>query len=194
MASMTSSSRRSTSSSYCSSACYSTSSSYRSNGSLGGSSDSQEPLYEPFVNTAVPSYLFEEDGTGGSRSSCLASFSPHARSSFGLSGPVDGAQVVCHKSTGGVSLLGDRYYVSADVSQFQPHDIAVMAYNQHVVIHAEKVMDDGSVSDTFTHQSLFPEDMDPLSVCGTFRSDGILVVSVRRMPTLGGLDCPCSSQ
>lgn len=47
-------------------------------------------------------------------------------------------------------------------------------------------MDDGSVSDTFTHKSLFPEDMDPLSVSGTLNPDGTLVVSVRRTTTLDG--------
>uniref|UniRef100_A0A667ZZK8 SHSP domain-containing protein n=1 Tax=Myripristis murdjan TaxID=586833 RepID=A0A667ZZK8_9TELE len=81
---------------------------------------------------------------------------------------------------GAVRSLGDSYYMSADVSQFEPHDVVVMAYNHHVVIHAEKVLEDGSVSDTFTHKSLFPEDMDPLSVSGTLNPDGILVVSVRR--------------
>uniref|UniRef100_A0A3Q2YGZ9 Heat shock protein beta-7-like n=1 Tax=Hippocampus comes TaxID=109280 RepID=A0A3Q2YGZ9_HIPCM len=81
---------------------------------------------------------------------------------------------------GGVQRVGDSYYVSADVSQFEPHDVVVMAYNHHVVIHAQKVMDDGSVSDTFTHKSQFPKDMNPLSVCGTFHHDGVLTVSVRR--------------
>uniref|UniRef100_A0A3P8RQT7 SHSP domain-containing protein n=1 Tax=Amphiprion percula TaxID=161767 RepID=A0A3P8RQT7_AMPPE len=87
---------------------------------------------------------------------------------------------------GGVRCLGDSYCMSADVSQFEPHDIVVMAYNHHVVIHAQKVMDDGSVSDTFTHKSLFPEDMDPLSISGTLNSDGTLVISVRRMMTFAG--------
>lgn len=49
-------------------------------------------------------------------------------------------------------------------------------------------MDDGSVRDTFTHKSLFPEDMDPLSVSGTFNPDGVLVVSVGRTNALGGLE------
>lgn len=51
-----------------------------------------------------------------------------------------------------------------------------------------QVLDDGSISDTFTHKSLFPEDMDPLSVSGTLYPDGTLVVSVRRTTTLGGLE------
>lgn len=51
-----------------------------------------------------------------------------------------GAATVGQTSTGGVvRCLGDSYYMSADVSQFEPHDVVVLAYNQHVVIHAQKV-------------------------------------------------------
>uniref|UniRef100_A0A3Q1JGT8 SHSP domain-containing protein n=1 Tax=Anabas testudineus TaxID=64144 RepID=A0A3Q1JGT8_ANATE len=144
MASLTSSSRRS-SSSYRSSSRYSTSSSYRSEGSLGSSSESLDPLFEPFLDSADHSSMFGEEGPRG--------------------------------PSGGVHCLGDSYYMSANVSQFEPHDIVVMAYNHHVVIHAQKVCDDGSISDTVTHKSLFPEDMDPLSVSGTLNPDGTLVVS-----------------
>lgn len=83
MASLTSSSRRS-SSSYRSSSRYSTSSSYRSEGSLGGSSDSLDPLFEPFLDSADHSGLFGEESTGGP--GCLAPFSRHSRSSYGHSG------------------------------------------------------------------------------------------------------------
>uniref|UniRef100_A0A3Q1F2R9 Heat shock protein beta-7-like n=1 Tax=Acanthochromis polyacanthus TaxID=80966 RepID=A0A3Q1F2R9_9TELE len=167
MASLTSSGRRS-SSSYRSSSRYSTSSSYRSEGSLGGSSDSLDALFEPFLDSADRSSLFGDEGSAGHN--CLAPFSRHSRSSYGHAG----------------KCLGDGYCMSADVSQFEPHDVVVMAYNHQVVIHAQKVMDDGSVSDTFTHKSLFPEDMDPLSISGTLNPDGTLVVSVRRMMTFAG--------
>lgn len=40
---------------------------------------------------------------------------------------------------GGVRCLGDSYYMSADVGQFEPHDVVVMAFNHHVVIQAQKV-------------------------------------------------------
>ncbi|XP_029923386.1 heat shock protein beta-7 [Myripristis murdjan] len=167
--------RSSSSSSYRSSARFSTSSSFRSEG------DSLDTLFEPSLDLADPHGLFGDEGPGGPL--CLAPFSRHRRSSYGSSygsGSVGGA-VTCHQtSLGAVRSLGDSYYMSADVSQFEPHDVVVMAYNHHVVIHAEKVLEDGSVSDTFTHKSLFPEDMDPLSVSGTLNPDGILVVSVRR--------------
>uniref|UniRef100_A0A3Q3MQA8 Heat shock protein beta-7-like n=1 Tax=Labrus bergylta TaxID=56723 RepID=A0A3Q3MQA8_9LABR len=165
MASLTSSSRRS-SSSFHSSSRYSTSSSFRSEGSLGGSSsDSLDPLFEPFLDSADYSGLFAEEGPGG----------PNSRES---------------STGGGVRCLGDSYYMSADVSQFEPHDIVVMAYNHHVVIHAQKILDDGGVSATFTHKSLFPEDMDPLSVSGNIHPDGTLVVSVRRTAALGEPEPP----
>ncbi|XP_028276360.1 heat shock protein beta-7 [Parambassis ranga] len=181
MASLTSSSRRS-SSSYCLSSRYSTSSSYRSEGSLEGSSDSLEALFEPFLDSTDHSSLFGDEGPQGAK--CLAPFSRHRRSSYGHAG---GAVTARQSSSGGgVRCLGDSYFMSADVSQFEPHDVVVMAYNHHVVIHAQKVMDDGSVSDTFTHKSLFPEDMDPLSVSGTLNPDGTLVVSVRRTTMVGG--------
>ncbi|XP_062872595.1 heat shock protein beta-7 [Trichomycterus rosablanca] len=79
----------------------------------------------------------------------------------------------------GALRVDDSYYLSADVSRFEPHDIVVMAFNNSVVIHAEKVGDDGGVRDRFTHKSLLPEDMDPLSVSGTLTSEGTLVVRVR---------------
>lgn len=104
MASLTSSSRRS-SSSYRSSARYSTSSSYRSEGSLGGSSDSLDPLFEPFLESADPSSLFGEEGPGGPN--CLAPFSRHSRSSYGHTGeeadrslrhvPISYCCYTCHK-------------------------------------------------------------------------------------------------
>ncbi|KAF3693116.1 Heat shock protein beta-7 [Channa argus] len=180
MAALTSSSHRS-SSSYRSSSRYSTSSSYRSDGSLGGSSDSLDPLFEPFLDSAEAPCLFGENVPGGP-------FRRHSRSSYGHTGSACGAVTSWQSSTGGVRCLGDCYYMSANVGQFEPHDVVVMAYNHHVVIHAQKVLDDGSISNTFTHKSLFPEDMDPLSVSGTLNPDGTLVVSVRRTTTLGGLE------
>ncbi|XP_061638160.1 heat shock protein beta-7-like [Phyllopteryx taeniolatus] len=183
MESLTSSSGRS-SSSYRSSARYSSSSSFRSEGSRAGSCDSLEALLEPLLDSADSSCLFGEEVHGGPV--CQAPFGRRGRSSYGLTAPVGGAVPICQTGAGGVQCVGDGYYMSADVSQFEPHDVVVMAYNHHVVIHAEKVTEDGSVSDTFTQKSVFPKDMNPLSVCGTFNRDGILVVSVCRInPTDG---------
>lgn len=86
MASLTSSSHRSSSSSsYSSSARYSSSSSYRSDGSLGGSSDSLDPLFDSFLDsTPDHSGLFGDDGPGAP--SCLAPFGKHGRASYGHTG------------------------------------------------------------------------------------------------------------
>ncbi|KAL0973362.1 hypothetical protein UPYG_G00202460 [Umbra pygmaea] len=170
MAVSTSSSSRSSSSSYRSSARFS--SSYRSEGSGGGVTD---PLFEPFLEAAGvgPHSLFGENGDKDPL--CLSPFSRHQKD------VVSGVTVTGHPpSMGAVRSLGDSYYMSADVSHFEPHDIVVMAYNNNIVIHAEKVLEDGKVSDTFTHKTLLPEDMDPLSISGKLNHEGMLVVNVRK--------------
>lgn len=59
---------------------------------------------------------------------------------FVSSAPVGGAVTGRQTGAGGrVQCLGDTYYTSVDVAQFEPHDIVVMAYNHHVVIQAQKV-------------------------------------------------------
>ncbi|XP_013878916.1 heat shock protein beta-7 [Austrofundulus limnaeus] len=181
MASLTSSSQRS---SYSSSSRYSTSSSYRSEGSLNGSSDSVESIFEPFFDSAICSSPFGEESPG--RPNYLHHFTRHSRSSYEHPAPVGGSVTGLQTgSCSGVQCLGDTYYMSVDISQFEPHDVVVMAFNNQVVIHAQKVLDDGSVKDTFTQKSSFPEDMDPLSVGGTLSSDGTLLVSVHRTAALG---------
>ncbi|XP_062328345.1 uncharacterized protein LOC134028676 isoform X1 [Osmerus eperlanus] len=174
-----------------------------------------EPPLGPFLDPAAPHSMFGEEDTVGTL--CRAPFSRHRRESHGYQGPykdvmttreaglLGGHQAVktsdCLKREGGavsgrpasmgaVRSLGDSYSMSADVSQFEPHDVVVMAYNHHIVIHAEKVLEDGSISNTFTHKSLLPEDMDPLSVSGTLTPEGMLVVSVRRTTPMEGPDPP----
>lgn len=59
---------------------------------------------------------------------------------FPSAGSAGGAMTSWQSSTGdGVHCVGDCYYTSANVSQFEPHDVVVMAYKHHVVIHAQKV-------------------------------------------------------
>uniref|UniRef100_A0A668UJJ4 SHSP domain-containing protein n=1 Tax=Oreochromis aureus TaxID=47969 RepID=A0A668UJJ4_OREAU len=134
----------------------------------------------PFLYSILLKYATEDTNTAN-KVKMSNSVTPLSNENF------EGLTKAKITSTGGVvRCLGDSYYMSADVSQFEPHDVVVLAYNQHVVIHAQKVLDDGSISDTFTHKSLFPEDMDPLSVSGTLNPDGTLVVSVRRKSALTG--------
>ncbi|MGH0128180.1 UNVERIFIED_CONTAM: hypothetical protein FKN15_044828 [Acipenser sinensis] len=86
-------------------------------------------------------------------------------------------------SLGTLRSVGDMYQMSADVSQFEPQDVVVMTYNYHIVIHAEQVAEDGTVSNTFTHKVQLPEDMDPLSVSCALSEAGMLVISVKRNHT-----------
>uniref|UniRef100_A0A8C6L8R1 SHSP domain-containing protein n=1 Tax=Nothobranchius furzeri TaxID=105023 RepID=A0A8C6L8R1_NOTFU len=167
---MTSSSQRSSSS--FSSSRFSTSSSYKSEGSLNGSSDSLDVLLEPFMDSSSCSGPFgEENATAATH---LSPFNRNSRASYG------------HAGNDGGNCLNDTYYTSADVSQFEPHDIVVMAFNHQVIIQAQKVLEDGSVIDSFTHKSQFPEDMDPLSVSGNLSCDGTLLVGVRRTAEASG--------
>uniref|UniRef100_A0AAY4DZI3 SHSP domain-containing protein n=1 Tax=Denticeps clupeoides TaxID=299321 RepID=A0AAY4DZI3_9TELE len=86
-------------------------------------------------------------------------------------------------SMGVVKADGDSYFLSVDVSQFEPHDIVVMAYNHRVTVHAEKVGEGGSIMDTLSHKTLLPADMDPLSTSCSLTPEGVLVISVQRLKT-----------
>ncbi|KAI7800583.1 small heat shock protein Hspb12 [Triplophysa rosa] len=89
-------------------------------------------------------------------------------------------------STGVVRAMGDSYFLSADVSGFEPQEVVVLAYNQCVVIQAEKSEAAGSVAGRFTQKSVLPEDMDPLSVSSALTSEGILTIRVSRTPKQPG--------
>ncbi|XP_053503399.1 heat shock protein beta-7 [Ictalurus furcatus] len=176
MASLTScSSSRSSSSSFRSSARYSCSS--VTSIQTEASSPPPDPLFMPFLDQRVTalfggherdseSFMSERETFGG----CQGDRKSHTG---GYQGDWR------HGDTHGAIWVDDRYYMSADVSRFEPHDIVVMAFNSSVVIHAEKVGDDGCVTDKFTHKSSLPEDMDPLSVSGTLTAEGVLVISVK---------------
>lgn len=81
---------------------------------------------------------------------------------------------------GVVRAVGDSYFLSADVSGFEPHEVVLLAYNQCVVIHAEKTGADGTAAGRFTHKSVLPADMDPLSVSSSLTAEKMLIISVRR--------------
>uniref|UniRef100_A0A8C1WML6 SHSP domain-containing protein n=1 Tax=Cyprinus carpio TaxID=7962 RepID=A0A8C1WML6_CYPCA len=76
---------------------------------------------------------------------------------------------------GVVRATGDSYFLSADVSGFEPHEVVLLVYNQCVVIHAEKVAADGSVAGRFTHKSVLPADMDPLSVSSSLTAERLII-------------------
>ncbi|XP_035241929.1 heat shock protein beta-7-like [Anguilla anguilla] len=148
---------------------------YSSSSFRAGGSEGQASLFQPYLDGSPHSLFGEErDGTP------LLPFSRRHRESFGYPGGMGASVSVRPASMGAVQAVANSYLTSADVSQFEPQDVVVMAYGHWVVIHAEKVADDGSVSDTFTHKSQLPEDMDPLSVSSTLTPEGVLVVSVRK--------------
>ncbi|XP_066412971.1 protein lethal(2)essential for life-like isoform X1 [Molothrus aeneus] len=95
-----------------------------------------------------------------------------------------GAMYPCSLGTW-VHAQGDTYQVVADVSQFEPPDIVVTTSNCYVTIQAEKVAEDGTVCDTFTHKCQLPEDTDPLSVSCALTESGTLVITVRRRASPG---------
>ncbi|XDV33138.1 hypothetical protein PO909_003693 [Leuciscus waleckii] len=86
-----------------------------------------------------------------------------------------------------VRARGNRYFLSADVSGFEPHEVVVVAYNQRVVIHAEKIGADGSVAGKFTHKSVLPADMNPLSVSSELTPEKMLIISIERIRDLSPL-------
>uniref|UniRef100_H2ZXU6 SHSP domain-containing protein n=1 Tax=Latimeria chalumnae TaxID=7897 RepID=H2ZXU6_LATCH len=129
-----------------------------------------EAAFDPLMNSTRN--FFEEDIDGTSQRS---SGFGRTRESFGYTGRP--------ASMGNVKTVGDCYQVTADVSQFQPEDVVVTTYNYLVVIHAEKVAEDGTVSNTFTHKCQLPEDMDPMSVSCSLTEAGMLVISVQRIPS-----------
>ncbi|XP_051482828.1 heat shock protein beta-7-like [Apus apus] len=107
-------------------------------------------------------------------------FGARAHEAFGYPGS-PGTMCPCSLGTW-VHAQGDTYQVVADVSQFEPPDIVVTTSNCHVAIQAEKVAEDGTVCDTFTHKCQLPEDMDPLSVSCALTETGTLVITARRRP------------
>ncbi|KAM9468783.1 uncharacterized protein hspb12 [Clarias gariepinus] len=181
MTSLTScSSSRSSSSSFRSSARYSCSS--VTSVQTAASSPPADSLFMPFLDQRATALFGGHEGDSETFVSkretfggCQGDVTSHTGGYRG-----DWSCGDAHVSSGAI-WVDDRYYTSADVSRFEPHDIVVMAFNSSVVIHAEKVGDDGCVMDKFTHKALLPEDMDPLSVSGTLTPEGVLVISVKSL-------------
>uniref|UniRef100_A0A8C1MHF3 SHSP domain-containing protein n=1 Tax=Cyprinus carpio TaxID=7962 RepID=A0A8C1MHF3_CYPCA len=92
---------------------------------------------------------------------------------------------------GVVRATGDSYFLSADVSGFEPHEVVLLVYNQCVVIHAEKMAADGSVAGRFTHKSVLPADMDPLSVSSSLTAERLIIsVGRSKSPLTSDLNTP----
>lgn len=60
--------------------------------------------------------------------------------SGGSASPVGGAVTSWRSGAGsGPGCLAESYCMTADLRQFEPHDVVVMAYGHHVVVHAQRV-------------------------------------------------------
>uniref|UniRef100_A0A8C5SHK4 SHSP domain-containing protein n=2 Tax=Elapidae TaxID=8602 RepID=A0A8C5SHK4_LATLA len=100
-----------------------------------------------------------------------------------LFAPFPGSPPSVHSSALGSSNVvasENKYQVITDLSQFEPQDIVVTSYNYCIVIQAEKMAEDGIVSNTFTHKCQLPIDMDPLSVSCSLNDAGKLIITARR--------------
>uniref|UniRef100_UPI003AB0AB9B heat shock protein beta-7-like n=1 Tax=Centroberyx gerrardi TaxID=166262 RepID=UPI003AB0AB9B len=88
--------------------------------------------------------------------------------------------------TGTIQSIGDIFQFTVDVSEFSPEDVIITSSNNLIEVHAEKLGEDGIVTNTFAHKCQLPVDVDPLSVSSTMGSSGVLTVRARRITS------PCS--
>ncbi|XP_035518756.1 heat shock protein beta-7-like [Morone saxatilis] len=83
--------------------------------------------------------------------------------------------------TGEILVIGDIFQFTLDVSEFSPEDVIMTFSNNMIEVHAEKLGDDGSVTNTFSHQCKLPSSVDPKSVTMTMDSSGFLTVRAHRL-------------
>ncbi|KAG8007727.1 Heat shock protein beta-7 [Nibea albiflora] len=82
--------------------------------------------------------------------------------------------------TGKIQVIGDIFQFTVDVSEFSPEDVIITSSNDLIEVYAEKLGEDGAVTNTFSHKCKLPSYVDPVSVTMAMESSGILTVRARR--------------
>ncbi|XP_017263903.1 heat shock protein beta-7 isoform X1 [Kryptolebias marmoratus] len=84
-------------------------------------------------------------------------------------------------SSGKLQITGDSFQFALDVREFSPEDVIVISTNNLLEVRAEKLGEDGAITNTFSHQCKLPSDVDPSSVSLSLESSGVLTVRARKM-------------
>ncbi|XP_037535729.1 heat shock protein beta-7-like [Nematolebias whitei] len=83
--------------------------------------------------------------------------------------------------TGKIQITGDTFQFELDVSEFSPEDIILISSNNLLEVCAEKLSEDGTITNAFSHQCKLPSDVDPSSVSLSLESNGVLTVRAHKM-------------
>ncbi|KAK5872592.1 hypothetical protein PBY51_013276 [Eleginops maclovinus] len=97
-----------------------------------------------------------------------------------LSGPVKTTTGHSYP-TGKIQVMGDTFMFTLDVSEFSPEDVIITTSNNLIKVQAEKLGEDGAVTNTFSHQCKLPSSVDPASVTMSIESSGALTVRAHRL-------------
>ncbi|KAK7915992.1 hypothetical protein WMY93_011753 [Mugilogobius chulae] len=87
----------------------------------------------------------------------------------------------CLQVYGKIEVIGNTFQFSVNVSEFAPEDVIITSSNNLIEVHAEKVAEDGTITNTLSHRCKLPADVDPVSVTLNLGSSGVLTVRAQKM-------------